>query len=58
MALSSNRAYSVKNLLEEFGVESERITAKGYGPTLAVADNTTEAGRALNRRTEFKIVKK
>ncbi|MBL7901289.1 MAG: OmpA family protein [Bacteroidia bacterium] len=58
MALSSNRAYSVKSLLEEFGVESKRISAKGYGPTVPVADNTTEEGRALNRRTEFKIVKK
>ncbi len=58
MALSSNRAYSVKNLLEEFGVAAERITAKGYGPTVPVADNTSEAGRALNRRTEFKIIKK
>lgn len=58
MALSSNRAYSVKNLLEELGVESKRISAKGYGPTIPVADNATESGRALNRRTEFKIIKK
>jgi outer membrane protein OmpA-like peptidoglycan-associated protein len=57
MALSSNRAYSVKTLLEEFGVESKRITAKGYGPTVPIADNAAEQGRALNRRTEFKIVK-
>ncbi|MCU0359867.1 MAG: OmpA family protein [Bacteroidia bacterium] len=58
MALSSNRAYSVKTLLEEFGVESKRITAKGFGPTVAVSDNATEQGRALNRRTEFKIIKR
>lgn len=58
MALSSNRAFSVKSILEEFGVEAARIQAKGYGPTLPVADNSTEAGRALNRRTEFKILKK
>lgn len=58
MALSSNRAFSVKAILEELGVEAARISAKGYGPSLPVADNATEAGRALNRRTEFKIVKK
>lgn len=58
MALSSNRAFSVKAILEELGVEAARISAKGYGSSLPVADNSTEAGRALNRRTEFKIVKK
>ncbi|HQQ93294.1 MAG TPA: OmpA family protein [Bacteroidia bacterium] len=58
MALSSNRAYSVKTLLEEFGVQAKRVTAKGYGPTRPLGDNTTEAGRALNRRTEFRILEK
>jgi outer membrane protein OmpA-like peptidoglycan-associated protein len=58
MALSSNRAYSVKTLLEEFGIQADRITAKGFGPTQPVADNNTESGRALNRRTEFRVIKK
>ncbi len=55
-ALSSNRAYSVKALLEEFGVDGKRIQAKGYGPNKPIADNKTEEGRAKNRRTEFQIL--
>lgn len=57
-ALSNNRAYSVKALLEELGISGKRITAKGFGQTKPIADNTTEAGRAKNRRTEFMIVEK
>lgn len=55
-ALSSNRAHSVKWMLEELGVDGKRITAKGYGSTKPIADNTTDAGKAKNRRTEFLIV--
>ncbi len=55
-ALSSNRAHSVKWMLEELGVDGKRITAKGYGSTKPIADNTSEGGRAKNRRTEFLIV--
>jgi len=55
-ALSSNRAHSVKWMLEELGVDGKRITAKGYGSTKPIADNTSEAGKAKNRRTEFLIV--
>jgi len=57
-ALSSNRAFSVKSMLEEFGVEGKRILAKGFGQTNPVADNLTEDGRAKNRRTEFQILEK
>lgn len=57
-ALSANRAYTVKAFLEEKGVEGKRITAKGYGPNKPIAENTTEEGRAKNRRTEFLIVSK
>jgi outer membrane protein OmpA-like peptidoglycan-associated protein/tetratricopeptide (TPR) repeat protein len=52
-ALSSNRAFTVKALLETYGIEGKRITAKGYGQSAPLADNTTEAGRAKNRRTAF-----
>lgn len=55
-ALSANRAHSVKWMLEELGVDSKRITAKGYGPSKPIAANTNEEGRAKNRRTEFMIV--
>lgn len=57
-ALSNNRAYSVKALLEELGVNGKRISAKGFGQHQPIADNSTEAGRAKNRRTEFMIVEK
>jgi outer membrane protein OmpA-like peptidoglycan-associated protein len=57
-ALSTNRAFSVKAVLEEFGVDGKRITAKGFGQNRPIADNTTEEGRAKNRRTEFLILEK
>jgi outer membrane protein OmpA-like peptidoglycan-associated protein len=56
LALSTNRAFSVKQLLESYKVNGQRITAKGFGDTKPVADNKTEEGRAKNRRTEFLIV--
>ncbi|MBL7917650.1 MAG: OmpA family protein, partial [Bacteroidia bacterium] len=55
-ALSSNRAYSVKQFLEECKVNGKRITAKGYGASKPIADNKSELGRAKNRRTEFLII--
>lgn len=57
-ALSANRAYTVKAFLEEKGVDGKRITAKGFGPNKPIADNTSEDGRARNRRTEFLITGK
>jgi outer membrane protein OmpA-like peptidoglycan-associated protein len=57
-ALSTNRAYSVKTVLEQFGVDGKRIGAKGFGANRPIADNKTETGRAKNRRTEFMIVQK
>ena len=55
--LSQNRAGSVRQYLIQAGIPAAQVTAKGYGETVPVADNATEAGRALNRRTEFKIIK-
>ncbi|PBQ33023.1 hypothetical protein CNR22_14975 [Sphingobacteriaceae bacterium] len=57
-ALSTNRAFTVKAILEEFGIEGKRITAKGFGQTKPIADNLSEEGRAKNRRTEFQILEK
>ncbi len=57
-ALSTNRAFSVKSLLEEYGVEGKRIRAKGFGASKPIADNSSDAGRAKNRRTEFLILGK
>jgi outer membrane protein OmpA-like peptidoglycan-associated protein len=53
--LSHERAFEVKRYLEKEGVDSQRITHKGFGPDKPIADNSTEAGRAKNRRTEFVI---
>jgi len=55
-ALSSNRAFSIKQFLEENKVPGKRISAKGYGSSKPVADNKTEFGRSKNRRTEFLIL--
>lgn len=55
--LSGNRAKSVYQYLIANGIEATRLTFKGYGDAQPVADNKTEAGRKLNRRTEFKVVK-
>ncbi len=57
-ALSNNRAFSVKAVLEELGIDGKRISAKGFGSSKPVADNKTEDGRAKNRRTEFMILEK
>jgi outer membrane protein OmpA-like peptidoglycan-associated protein len=56
MRLSQERADAVRNYLIEKGISGERILAKGYGETAPIAPNTTEAGRAKNRRTEVKVI--
>ncbi len=57
-ALSLNRAKSVYNYLIEKGIDASRLSYKGYGERMPIADNETDEGRALNRRTEFKIIAK
>ncbi|CAH1000587.1 Peptidoglycan-associated lipoprotein [Neolewinella maritima] len=54
--LSERRARRVKAYLETQGIAAERITAVGYGESRPVATNATEAGRASNRRTTFRLV--
>ena len=51
--LSRRRAESVANYLVSRGVARARIATVGYGEQYPVADNTTEQGRALNRRVEL-----
>jgi outer membrane protein OmpA-like peptidoglycan-associated protein len=58
LRLSIARANSVKKkLVEEFGIESERLSVKGYGDTKPVSNNNSEYGRQLNRRVEIQVVK-
>jgi OmpA-OmpF porin, OOP family len=56
MKLSQDRADAVKDYLTNKGIDSKRLTAKGFGESMPVADNDTSDGRALNRRVEFKVV--
>ena len=56
LMLSRKRADAVVKSLVDSGVPSTRLRSKGYGFSVPVADNAVEQGRALNRRTEFKIL--
>ncbi|MBL0356962.1 MAG: OmpA family protein [Chitinophagaceae bacterium] len=56
MILSTNRANTVRAYLLMKGIAAERVTSKGYGMTMPVAENDTAEGRSLNRRTEVKIL--
>lgn len=56
--LSQARAKEVFNYLTANGIKAERMVYKGYGFTRPISTNDTPEGRALNRRTEFKIIRK
>lgn len=58
LTLSNNRAKAVINYFLYKGVAADRLSSKGFGETKPVADNTSEQGRAKNRRTELKVVAK
>lgn len=53
--LSEKRAQAVRKYLIEAGVPATQLTAHGYGDEKPIADNSTKAGRAKNRRVEFNI---
>jgi outer membrane protein OmpA-like peptidoglycan-associated protein len=63
MKLSQARAQSCVDYLIKKGIEKKRMIPMGYGKRKPIAPNSTEdgkdnpEGRALNRRTEFKILK-
>jgi OOP family OmpA-OmpF porin len=53
--LSGRRALTIKKWLIDKGIKPERTLAVGFGESKPIADNGTDAGKAQNRRTEFKI---
>jgi K(+)-stimulated pyrophosphate-energized sodium pump len=56
--LSQDRANNVRAELVQFGVARDRLDAKGYGEAHPVADNSTDAGRASNRRISMLVTQK
>ncbi|GAA5071174.1 OmpA family protein [Lysobacter panacisoli] len=57
LTVSQKRADAVVAKLVELGVDPAMLSAKGYGQDKPIADNTTEEGRAKNRRIEFTVLK-
>jgi len=55
-ALSQRRANSVSSYLATRGVNPQRMIAQGFGESRPIADNSSEVGRAQNRRVEIQIV--
>lgn len=56
LKLSQDRANTVRDYLISKGIDSARLQTKGYGMTMPIESNNTAAGRAVNRRTEVKIL--
>lgn len=56
--LSQARAESVVVMLRNLGISADRLSAKGYGQNAPVADNSTEEGRAANRRISVRVTKR
>jgi hypothetical protein len=58
VVLSQKRAVFIKNELTKLGISSDFIRTKGYGSSTPIGNNSTEEGRALNRRVTIKVLKK
>lgn len=57
LSLSEERSESVKNYLIQLGIQSKRLSAKGFGESQPKVPNDSDVNRAINRRTEFYIQK-
>lgn len=57
-ALSQRRAQAVVDFLASRKVSKKQLKAKGYGEVKPIADNSTEKGKAQNRRIEFRVITK
>ncbi|WP_051749012.1 OmpA family protein [Nevskia soli] len=53
--LSEERAKSVQKYIEGRGIAADRLTAKGFGKSMPIADNNTDEGREQNRRVELRV---
>ncbi|TAH10186.1 MAG: sodium-translocating pyrophosphatase [Runella slithyformis] len=58
LQLSADRAKAVEQELVKMGVEDTRIDSEGYGDQYPVGNNTTEEGRAQNRRISIRVTQK
>ena len=58
LTLSQDRANGVKDQLIALGISPDRLEAQGYGEQFPVADNSTEEGRAQNRRVSVRVTQK
>jgi outer membrane protein OmpA-like peptidoglycan-associated protein len=58
LILSRRRAQAVMNYLLENGIDPKRLSAKGYGESMPIADNDTEEGCQQNRRVEYHVIEK
>lgn len=56
LKLSQERAQACRDFIIATGISESRISSAGFGESRPVGDNTTAAGRALNRRVEFGLV--
>ncbi|MGL6268127.1 MAG: OmpA family protein, partial [Chitinophagaceae bacterium] len=55
LTLSNNRAKAVVTYLNSKGISPARLSFKGFGASKPIADNSSEEGRAQNRRTELQV---
>jgi outer membrane protein OmpA-like peptidoglycan-associated protein len=55
--LSNRRAKAVFQYLQLKGISPKRLSWKGFGESKPITDNTSDEGRAVNRRVEFLVLK-
>jgi outer membrane protein OmpA-like peptidoglycan-associated protein len=58
MTLSAERAKNVMDALVSAGIDPSRLSSEGYGDQFPVGDNSTEEGRAKNRRIALRVTEK
>jgi len=57
-SLSSRRATTVRDYLATNGIAENRMSVRGYGESQPIADNTTPAGKAQNRRVVLRVLER